>query len=802
MLQNYLKVAVRNLRRQKGYAFINIFGLALGIAGCLLAGLFVRSELTFDRFHEKSERIVRAWVHEDYGPDEQFTNTVTPYPLGPALAASVPEIETFARIVDFSGTVVRGAEATKESFLLADPAFFDVFTFPLLAGDPATALARRDGVVLSESAARRHFGDANPVGQPLTVRLENVEQTFTVTAVAADPPETSSVQFGALVPFAQITDLQSERARQSWFHVRAETYLLLHDGARVAAVEAKLSPVVAAALGPDFEGTYEVGLQPLRDLHLNPDLPVGIAPVSDPRYALILGGIALLVLLIACINFTTLAVGRSVERTREVGVRKAMGAHRGQLMGQFWGEAVLMTVLALVAGIGLTVAALPTFNDIAGRALTLRPDALLGFGALALVAGVALLAGSYPALVLSRSRPAEVLRGRLGLGTGSGVQRGLVALQFTLSIGLLAGTLVMAQQLHFLQSKNLGYDADRVVAVPDLAPFQQGVEPLAPVLDALAGESAVAGVSVAAFSFGDAAWGGFGFTDADGRYREFSANIVTPEFLETMHVAPTAGQGFAAEPALAAQQVVVNRAFAEAFDGVEVGQPLPEPFAAYTVAGIAEDFHFASLHTTVEPLMLVVDPSPLFQGVENVGFAASPAYDVLVRLAPGPLPAAMAALERVWSQAAPDRPFDYVFLDDALDKQYRAEERLGRIVGIASGLAVLIACLGLFGLAALVAVQRRKEIGVRKVLGASVADLVVLLSKDLAVLVGVAFVVAAPVAYLLVGRWLDDFAYRIEVGPWAFLLAGGLTLAIALGTITVHTLRAATADPVKALRTE
>ena len=801
MLKNYFVVALRSIRRQKGYAFINVFGLAVGIAGCVLAGLFVRSELTYDRFHEKSERIVRPWVHEDYGPDEQFTNTVTPFPLGPTLAAEVPNVEAFTRLLPVAATVVRGAEATSENVLLVDSSFFDIFSFPLVAGS-TNPLARREAIVLTETAARRHFGDGDPVGRALTMRLDDQERTFTVTAVAADLPLASSVQFDALIPFSQLAGLQGNNQLDNWFVVHAETYALLREGTTVEEVEAKIPPVIATALGPDFEGTYTVGLQPLLDIHLNPDLPTGIAAVSDPRYAVILGVIALLVLLIACINFTTLAVGRSVERTREVGVRKALGAQRGQLMGQFWGEAALMTGVALVAGFGLAATVLPTFNDIAGRTLSLRPDLPLVLGAFVLVGIVALVAGSYPAVVLSRSRPAEVLRGRLGLGTRSGIQRGLVALQFALSIGLLAGTLVIAQQLRYLQSANLGYAADRVVAIPDASDLRAGLEPLEPLLGALGQESGVSAASASAFSFGDPAWGEGGFTDTADRYRTFRFSAVTPTFAETMQIALTAGSGFADEPALAAQQVVVNQAFAEAFDGVVVGQPLPDPFGAYTVAGITEDFHYASLHNTVEPLLLVTSPRPLFQGLENVDFSTSPDLDVLVRLGPGPLPAAMASLERVWSATMPDRPFDYVFLDDALDKQYRAEERLGQIVGIASGLAVLIACLGLFGLAALVATQRRKEIGVRKVLGASVSQIVLLLSKDLAVLVGVAFVVAAPLAYLLVGRWLDDFAYRIEIGPGAFALAGGLTLVVALVTITVHTLRAATADPVKALRTE
>ncbi|MEO1075937.1 MAG: ABC transporter permease [Bacteroidota bacterium] len=801
MLKNYLLVALRSLRRRKGYAFINVSGLAIGIAGCLLAGLFVRSELTFDRFHDNAERIVRAWVHEDYGPDEQFTNTVTPLPLGPTLAAEVPEVEAFTRLLPFPVTVVQDGETANEAALFVDSAFFDIFSFPLVAGS-ATRLAQHDGVVLTETTAQRHFGEVDPVGRSLTMRLDDEERTYTVVAVTTDLPETSSVRFDVLLPFSQTAGLVSERQLQSWFNVSSETYVLLRDGAAPSEVEALLPPVIATALGPDFEGTYTVGLQPMLDIHLNPDLPVGMAPVSDPRYAVILGVIALLVLLIACINFTTLAVGRSMERTREVGVRKVLGAHRGQLMGQFWGEAALMTGLALVAGFSIATFALPTFNDIAGRTLSLRPDAALVLGAVVLVAVVALVAGSYPALVLSRWRPVEVLRGRLRLGTRPGLQRGLVTLQFTLSIGLLAGTLVIAQQLRHLQSTNLGYDSDRVVALPDASDFRAGLEPLAPLLSALEQESAVSAASAAAFSFGGPDWAEGGFTDAAGRYRTFRFSFVVPSFTETMQIALAEGPGFAEETALAAQQAVVNEAFVAAYEGVAVGQPLPDPFSAFTVAGVTEDFHFASLHSTVEPLLLVTNARPLFDGLENVGFASSPSLDVLVRLGPGPLPEAMATIERVWTAAMPDRPFEFVFVDDALDQQYRAEERLGRIVGIGSGLAVLIACLGLFGLAALIATQRRKEVGVRKVLGASVAQIVVLLARDLAALVGIAFVLAAPLAYLLAGQWLQDFATRIDLGPGMFVLAGGLTFGVALLTVSVHALRAATLDPVKALRYE
>ena len=803
MLKNYLTVALRSLRKQKLYGFVNVLGLAVGIACCLLVGLFVRSELSFDRFHANADRLYRAWVQEDYGPDEVFTNTITPYVLAPTLDASVPEVEATVRIEPMGGTVRRGAEVLNETIVFADEGFFEVFSFPLLRGDPATALARRDGVVLTETVARRHFGDAEALGQSLTLQVGTAEIPAVVVGVAEDPPETSSVQFGVLVPFAQIDVLRNDRLLQSWTNVFAETYVLLREGTTGAALEAKLPTMMETALGPDFEAEYTVSLQPMTAIHLDPSLPVGVAPVSDPRYATILGIIALMVLLIACINFTTLALGRSVERTREVGVRKALGAGRTQLMGQFWGEAFLLTGFALVLGLGLAAALLPLFNDLAGRSLSLRPDAGLVGLTLALAVVVGLVAGGYPALVLSRFQPSEVLRGRIRVGSGGGIQRGLVALQFACSIALLGSTLVMARQLDYLQTTNLGYEADRVVMVPNTAPFPEGLAPLEPIRAALERESAVAGVTASAFAFGDSEWAEVGYTDEQGRYRTFYINAVAPNFLQELQIPLVGGQPFASEPARAAQQVVVNEAFAAAYDlGDGIGQPLPEPFEAYELAGITTDFHYVSLHAAVEPLMLAVDPGPLFDAIENADFQVSPSLDVQIRLAAGPLPSAMAAVERAWTAAVPEYPFDFVFLDDALDAQYRNEERLRQIASAASLLAVLIACLGLFGLAALMTAQRTKEIGVRKVLGASVGGIVGLLSKDFARLVLIGFVVATPLLYVVMRAWLDGFAYRIGLGPGVFALAGGLVLVVALLTVSAQALRAASADPIDALRYE
>jgi putative ABC transport system permease protein len=800
---NYLRVALRSLRKQKGYTAINVLGLAVGIAGALLVGLFLRGELAFDRFHEKAGRIHRMWVREDYGPDKVYENTVTPYVLGPTVAAEFPEVEHMTRFKTNDGTLRRGQDVFAENVVFVDAGFLDVFSFPLLGGDRATALARPDGVVLTDSAAARLFGASDPLGQPLTLRIRDEEREVVVTGVAR-VPASSGLRFDALVPFALAeTGLIAERHLRQWHLVSPETYVLLREGASAAALEAKLPATIRAALGPDDEVlSYTAGFQPLLDIHLNPDLPEGIAAVRDPRTLWILAGIAALVLLIACINFTTLALGRSLERAREVGVRKALGARRAQLMRQFWGEAALLTLLALAVGVGLALLGLPLFSRLAEQPLAFRLDG----GTAGLMAGaalvVALFAGAYPALVLSRFQPTEALRGRLRIGTGGGVQRGLVALQFALSIGLVASTFVMAQQLRYLQTKRLGYEPDRLVMLPNVIAAWDSLDALAPLQARLEAEPAVAAVTGVSFPLG--AWGAAGYPDEAGAQRTLRFNVVAPDFLEAMRIPLVAGAGFADAPAAAARQAVVNRAYVEAFGLGDdpVGRPLPAPLERYAVAGVTGDFHFSSLHEAIEPAVLVTEGDSLVHAVSDIGFSSNPAMDVVVRLGPGPLPEAMAAVERALAEAAPAYPFEYEFVDEALDQLYREEARLGRIVSLAALLAVFVAALGLFGLAALTAAQRTKEIGVRRVLGASVRSIVGLLSKDLARLVVAGFVVAAPAAWWLMRGWLEAFAYRVDLGPGVFVAAGALALLVALAATAVHALRAASADPVRALRSE
>ena len=817
MLKNYLKIALRNLKKDKVHAFINVSGLAVGLACCLLMMLFVRNEWSYDRFHERADDLHRAWVLEDYGKDQEFFNTVTPIILGPTLAETFPEIEHVVRIATNNDHVRRGETMLTETALLVDPNFFEVFDFPLLRGEAASLFDNPNTVVLTPEVAKRFFGQEDPLGQTLSMRIGAAFQDFVVTGLAEASPPNSSIQFTMLIPFAKGNDLYSENARRSWFNVFVETYVLLREDVDAEAFNAKLPTMVEQMLGdraPE-DGTSTIGLQPMTAIHLDTSFPPGIAPITDPAYSYIMAGIALLVLLIACINFMTLSIGRSASRALEVGVRKAIGASRQHLMRQFWGEALMTTLLALALGVALAEALRPFFNTLAGTELTLAADGGTVLFLAALTVLIGLVAGSYPAAVLSGFRPVEVLSGKLRLGGDTSLlRRGLVVVQFALSIFLMAGTLLMAQQLDYMRTRSLGFDKEQVVMLRTsgtpapgrglLSVLEEGRRTADLLRNELATDPAIAGMATASFAFGEG-WMGVGYDADDGSYRTFALNIIDEDYLPVLGMELAAGRNFSRDnPSDAVRGIIVNEAFAAEYGWENaVGQRLPsQHFEDHEIIGVVKDFNFESLHGQVRPLALVVNPRVVLRGVSDVSMAVPPTPKIAVRIKPENIPGTLAMLERTWKHVAPDQPYNYSFVDEAVDSQYRQEERLGKIVGIASLLAIVIACLGLFGLAALAVARRTKEIGVRKVLGASTPGLALLLSKDFALLVGVAFVLATPAAYLVMDHWLQDFAYRIEISWGIFLMAGLAALGVALLTVSYQAVRAALSDPVKSLRYE
>ncbi len=820
MIRSYLKIAYRTLKRQKGYAFINVFGLALGIACCVLLFLYVQHEWTHDRFHEQAERIFRVnKARIDPGGGVSWSAS-QPALLASELEATFPEVQETVRLADGSVRVAANGAEIEEDALYADAAFFEVFTFPLLRGDPQTALAEPNTVVLTRRAARKHFGGENPMGRTLTVKIEDETVDLRVTGVAQNPPTNSSIQFDVVLSTDtyyeyNFSGILQRAALTRWDFPSAGTFVLLNRTGQAEALEAKLPAFAAqhldeppeSASGENGEEVRVVGaettqlrLQSLADIHLNPDVaPAALEPPGNPLYAYLLAGVALLVLGIACINFTTLSLGRSASRAKEVGVRKVVGAHRGQNRRQFWGEAILTSGAALVLGLALARLFLPVFNGLAGRELQLalfsRPETLLFLIALALVVG--LLAGSYPALVLSRFEPARVLRGQGAIGGGRRLTRALVVVQFTLSIALVVGVLVMSAQLKFLQS-DLGFNQEQVVVIEGLGDTDSGNQIYEPFRQEVLRHAAVEHVAGALFSF-------FGSAMeqplALGDTAQVTARVlpVSETFLETLEVGVVQGRGFSAERSTDGYDVLVNETFVRTMGWPSaVGKRFSLPEGAFLsnivgemrVIGVVEDFHAQPLHHEIAPLILI--PSANFGGV----------LTMYARIAPEGMAQTLAFLEETWQQVAPDRPFQYQFLDEVVAEAYEAEQQWRAIIRYAAGFALVIACFGLFGLAALAAERRTKEIGIRKVLGASATSITLLLSKDFLKLVLIAFVIAAPVAYWAASRWLQEFAYRIELGPGLFLLAGGAVCVVALGAVSYQAVKTALANPVDALRSE
>ena len=811
MLSNYFKIALRNLLKQKIYSVINVFGLAVGMACCLLILALVHNEWSYDAFHDKAETIYRVHIHALTPAGEVEVKAGQPLPLGPTLLAEMPEVEQAARL-QYTGAVVKaeGTDAFEEQVLFTDASFFDMFSFRVEAGNAAAPLPAPDAVVLTTSMAQKYFGEADPVGQRLRVSFGGAFEEFVVTAVTEEPPANSSITFDLVLPIARSRSyIQWGDSWTSWV---ANTYVRLGAAEQAAALTEKLPGFVAQHYGPmvqtwrilqwlsEEEGAFQLQLQPLHDIHFAPEVQQAQTPATDPRYPLLLAALAFAILLIACINFTTLAVGRAARRAKEVSLRKVLGAVRLQLMKQFWGEALLLSILALLLGLALTEAFLPFFNDLTGKTLGLAylqeaPAMLILLG---LTLGTALLAGAYPAVYLSRFHPIETLKKSVRAQGKNRWMQSLVVVQFALSIFFITGVLVVSGQVRYLKNKNLGFNDERVVVIPthstDLAEAEQRVNTFK---NEARRHPNVVQVAAASTSFGRGlSWNSSG--TKGGSAHLIYTNRIDYDFIETLGIEMAAGRPFSeAFPGDAQQGVLVNEALVKDFGWDDpVGQILEgfsldmEGATTPTVVGVVKDYHFQSLHNAIEPMVLFLKPR-------------DDAYRYLfARLHGDDLPGTLAALEAAWLRAAPDRPFTYHFLDDDFDRHYRAEEQWEQVVTYAALFALMIACLGLFGLAAFTAERRTKEIGIRKTLGASGPGLAVFLSKDFLKLVLLANVLAWPTAYLLLSQWLARFAYHVDLSWWTFLAAGLAALGIALITVSYQAIKAALADPVRSLRYE
>jgi putative ABC transport system permease protein len=802
MLRNYVKTALRTLLRYKGYAAINVIGLAIGIACAVLILLWVADEWQHDRFHAGADHIYRVAFNGQApnAPPDRFAGNSRA--VAPELRENYPAVEHVTRIDPWSPTVTREGQFFRgDDFAHVDPAFFDVFTFPLVQGNPDTALDEPYTLVLTTSMAEKYFGEDDPMGQTLVL---DDSLNYTVTGVAADPPAASHFTFDFLTSWATVEQLNPVRENE-WLSINSYTYVKLRPDADADVLERQIAGLVEQHMGDVMEDVgleAQLALQPLTDIYLRSDRRAEIGTTGDVRYVYVFSAIAAFILLIACINFMNLATARSMERAKEVGVRKTLGSTRGALVGQFLSESVLVAGVALMVALGLIGITLPLFNDLTGKAITFRtlltPLAALGLLGLAVVVG--LLAGSYPALALARFRPVEVLKGSFSsTGRGARLRQGLVIFQFAISVVLIVGTLVVIQQLDYMQNRALGFDKEQVLVLDgrglpnetvesSYRTFKQEVQQL----------SAVEDVSASNQVPGRGTWVQIVRPEGlpDGESRRMQVVVVDHDYLETMGIDLVAGRDFdeafetdTDEAILINEAAVKNAGWGtpETALGKHLrfgGDDAPEQ----TVVGVFEDYHHYGLQQRIEPMLLSIVPS---------------AFNYFsLRVRTDDLSGTLAALEQTWNAFYPGHTFNSFFLDADFEQQYANEQRLSRLFGAFAGIAILIACLGLFGLASYITAQRTKEIGVRKVLGASVSSIVLLLAQDFVKLVAVAVLLAVPLAYLAMDQWLDDFAYRISMPLGAFALAGLVAVAIAILTVSYQSIRAALSDPVQSLRYE
>jgi putative ABC transport system permease protein len=815
MIKNYLKIAFRSLWRSKAHSLINVVGLSLGICVCMLIVLFVNDEWTFDKFNSKADRIYRVHARENWGENQDFFYTTTPFPMGPALKENIAEVESFVRIVKMGTQVKVGDNQFSETLTISDRDIFNVFDFSLLKGDRSTIFEKQSNIVISEGAAKKYFGEADPINKVLSIQLgENFEE-FTVTGVTKVPIN-SSIQFYLLISDLNLPKLFNERALTSaWFNINPETYVMLREGVEVKTVTDKFPSVFKTVLGEeDFnKSKYTVGLQPLTTIHLDTSFPAGLAVVSNPRYANILVAIAALILVVGCINFVTLSVGRSLKRAKEVGIRKVVGAVRKQLIMQFIGEAVIVTLISMVIGIVLAVVALPLFNDLSGKSLVMPVDGfmLLVVGSLLLIIG--LIAGSYPAFVLSSFRPISILKGTMQTGSKQGLRKVLVGVQLVLSIFLISSTLLMRDQLSFLQNKDLGFNKEQLVVIQLNVPrggrmaerVNKGFDMAEQFKTEFSKLPDVSAVCAASHDFANGAWVNVGYTDDNGTYRTFNFNSIDDDYINVLNMKLVSGRNFSDDnPADKRRSIIVNEAFVKEYGWSDpIGKRIPgKSFPDHEVVGVIKDFNYSSLYTKVEPVVMVADPAVITPGIENINVDNTPMPKLFVKLKPGNMAKTIDQLKGTWDRVTAGQEFTFSFVDQALADQYRADQNLGKIVRIATLLAIIIGSLGLYGLASLAMQNRVKEISIRKVLGATERSLLVLLSKDYIVLILVSLVLSVPLTIYLMRGWLSTFEYRVDIGWQVFAIAGGISLLIALLTISYQTIKTAMAQPAETLKYE
>jgi putative ABC transport system permease protein len=798
MIKNYIKTALVNMTRNKVYTLINVFGLSIGLACVMLITLYIKDELSFDRFNENGLRIYRLVMDGRTPKGGEMHNSSTGMIQGPVFKDQIPDIESFCRVNGGGESLVKkGNELISEPMLYADNSIFDIFSFPLIKGNKTTALKDPDDVVITEDIAKKYFGDANPIGKVLQINRDGKFKPFLVTAVAKTPPVNSTIRFKFLLQI----DLLRGIIGNSWLGSYQTTFIYLRSEADQKHVEQQMAQVfdhnvahtqeyiVLKKRFPKAAAAFH--LEPYFDVHLSKFYSTGngLTPSNKVNYSYILSGIALFILLIACINFINLSLSRAMRRSKEIGVRKVMGSSRRQLIIQFLGESFILSLIGCVLAVVIVVACLPEFDELSGKGLEisylLNAQTTAIFFIIIIVN--ALLSGFYPAIVLSGFKPVQTLYGKLTLSGNNYFGRSLVVVQFVVAIFLVIGTIVMQEQFSYLTNFDLGYKPQDIV---DLQ-LPQDKNPNYDVFkNSLLKYPFIRHVSAQMASFTSALSGATYKTGDKDILSSFFD--VDNDFLSGMSIHLVSGHGFR-NAAGDTTEVLVNQAFVKkaGWDGNPVGRVITQDTAHLTVIGVIADFHNTSLLYKTNMDAMVLDQLPKAQY-----------NNVMIKIDGNQKQKAISAIQKEYRAIIPDYPFNYNFLTDELAQQYESTSKWKQIVTISSIMSVIISCLGLFGLSALAIEQRVKEIGVRKVLGASVSDLSSLMTMNFVKLVLLSIVIATPLAWYAMDKWLQGYPYRIHMNVWAILIAGAGSVLIAALTIVWQTIGAAMANPVKNLRSE
>ncbi len=816
MFKNYLTIAFRSLFKQKVFSVINILGLSTGIASCLLIMMYVTHQFSYDNFHEKADRIYKIALERIY-PKHSTNYAIIPHSYADAIQSDFAEV---AQVVKIGGPFNNVPVAYKnsreeikqfeESFVMAaDSNFFDMFSIKVLKGDPKKALLKPTDIVLTEQTAKRYFENEDPIGKTLTI----FRQEFQVTTVCENIPENSHLRFDFLFKW---TDNFFGGNRPNFISFSAHTYIELKPGSDAKALEAKFPKMVetyaAAQIESDLEKSwadykkegngYRYFLQPLRDIHLDPThIESKTSPGGNANYVYFLLCVAILILVIACINFMNLTTARSAERAREVGVRKTMGSAKTQLVYQFLTESILLSFFGTILALGIIYVALPYFNNLTGIPLDFSFGLNLILGLIGITLVVGLLAGTYPAFVLSSFNPILIMKGNFIMNTkGALLRNGLVVFQCFISIILIVGTLVVGRQMEFMEKKSLGFDKEHVVVVERVFVLENQLQSFLEELKDMPGIESVAGANSLIGGARQDFFGDQWTADGSSEVHTTKSMVINDDFANTLALQFVDGKPYSKETQ-DSLSIIINETALRTFELTDpIGQKLTQiqrtpdggsVTVQYTIIGVVKDFNFQSLRDEITPLTI--------RSTETFGGGLGYAY---VKVKGKNVTNVLSAMETKWKALAPGQPFKFLFLDESIGSQYKSEQQVGNIFTIFSGLAIIIACVGLFGLASYTANLRTKEIGVRKVLGASVSSVVILLSKEFTKLIGIAFLISIPAGWYVMNKWLNGFAFHINLGADVFIIAGVLSILIAWITVSYQSIKAAIVNPVKSLRSE